>query len=111
MRKIRQKPGEDRIAYLRKAARYCRRRFKWHRTEGDHRHCHPSFAADAAMEDAEKLYVDLESFGVEGDCEENGEDHITIQYLNMGDTYAATICYYHGRFQVTSWGDIVERRR
>lgn len=45
---------------------------------------------------------------VEGDCAENGENRITIQYLNSGETYETTICYYRGRFLVSSWGDIVE---
>jgi hypothetical protein len=43
----------------------------------------------------------LETHGVEGD--EN------IEYCNAGDTYAPTICYYQGRFVVSSWGDIIER--
>ena len=34
-----------------------------------------------------------------------------IEYLNIGDPYAATIIYDHrsGRYRVSSWGDIVER--
>jgi len=31
------------------------------------------------------------------------------EYLNNGDTYAATLVRYRGRYRVTSWGDIAER--
>lgn len=31
------------------------------------------------------------------------------EYLNAGDTYAATLVRYRGRYRVTSWGDIAER--
>lgn len=33
-----------------------------------------------------------------------------FDYLNTGDTYAATILYFHetGRYRVSSWGDEVE---
>lgn len=32
-----------------------------------------------------------------------------LEYCNAGDTYAATVIYYQGRFRVACWGDIVER--
>jgi hypothetical protein len=32
-----------------------------------------------------------------------------IEYINMGDTYILTLCFYHGEFIVSSWGDIVEK--
>lgn len=32
-----------------------------------------------------------------------------IHYANMGDTYAATVLFVRGSFQIGSWGDIVER--
>ena len=109
MRTIHQKAGETREHYVKKAARFCRRRFVWHRTEGEHQHHHRSFAVAAALKDAEKVYIDLGTFGEEGDTAQNGEGHITIQYLNTGDSYALTVCYWRGRFVVSSWGDIVER--
>lgn len=36
---------------------------------------------------------------------------LLVEYVNMGDTYASTIYYWHltGRFYVGSWGDFVER--
>jgi hypothetical protein len=101
------KVGETRQAYLQAARRYARARYHFHRN-GEHRYCHRSFAVEAALKDTERRFSDLGTFGVEGDCRENGEGHITLQYLNTGDSYAATICYWRGRFVVTSWGDIVE---
>lgn len=95
----------DRRTYLIRARNYCRRVFnKMRETE----HCHPSHIVARAMLKTEQKFTDLNSFGVDGDCAENGEGHITIQYLNMGDTYDLTVVYYRGRFLVTSWGDIVE---
>jgi len=53
----------------------------------------------------------LEGFGIE--CIRAGEssdNEIVASYINMGDTYNATILYNHHneRFEVTSWGDWVE---
>ena len=31
------------------------------------------------------------------------------EYLNAGDTYAATLILFRGRYRVACWGDIVER--
>lgn len=44
--------------------------------------------------------------GVEGFRTRRGE---TVEYLNAGDTYAATLVRWRGRYRVTSWGDIAER--
>ena len=107
MATILMKPGETRLQYLRKARRYARYRYGIHR-HGEHAHCHYSFAVRAALEDTERRFTDTGTFGVEGDCAANGDDHITIDYLNSGDTYALTICFWHGRFIVSSWGDLVE---
>lgn len=30
-------------------------------------------------------------------------------YLNTGDSYAPTLVWFRGRYQVASWGDIAER--
>ena len=43
----------------------------------------------------------LETYGVEGDD--------NLEWCNTGDTYATTVCFFRGRFVVSSWGDIVER--
>ena len=100
-----QKTTETREQYLTKARRYCAERLvHYNEQEG----CHESHNVARAMEDTEKRYVDLCTFGVEGDCALNGEGCIDIQYLNTGDTYDTTIVYYRGRVMVASWGDIVE---
>jgi len=98
---------QNRLAYLKLARAYARRQFNALLLTPEYRHCHESHAVARALELTEKHFTDLCTFGVEGDCGENGEDHITIQYLNSGDTYEATICYYKGCFIVASWGDIV----
>lgn len=52
-----------------------------------------------------------ETYGVEvinkGDF---WDSPIVAEYLNTGDTYETTLVYRHdlGRFQVTTWGDLVE---
>lgn len=45
----------------------------------------------------------LGTYGVDGDD--------NLEWCNAGDTYVTTICYFRGRFIVSSWGDIVERYR
>lgn len=53
-------------------------------------------------------------------CETHGVEYIKAKdagildpplatYLNAGDTYAPTLVYYRGRWQITTWGDIAER--
>lgn len=57
----------------------------------------------------------LESFGIE--TTRMNSDSITSRYLpandlywcNTGDTYNTTIVLWHGRFRITTWGDIIER--
>jgi len=92
----------DEVKNLERARNWTRKRFNALR-EGER--CHPSHHAAQAMKEAEKRYQ-LETFGVEGDCTENGG--IDIIYLNTGDTYALTIVYHDNKFKLTSWGDIVE---
>jgi len=53
----------------------------------------------------EKLDYVLGTFGVEGFNIEGN----SVEYLNAGDTYATTICLVNGTFQVTTWGDVVEK--
>lgn len=43
--------------------------------------------------------------GIEGFRTRKG----ALEYCNAGDTYAATVIYYQGRFSVGCWGDIFER--
>ena len=101
-----QKTTETREQYLGKARRYCADRLVHHNELEPH--CHHSHNVARAMADTENRYVDLGTFGVEGDCALNGEGCIDIQYLNTGDAYETTIVYYRGRLMVASWGDIVE---
>ena len=106
MRKRQQKTTETREDYLRAAARYCRRKLA-EEVENDI-HCHISHNVANAMESTEERFVDLGTFGIEGDCRLNGEGHIDIQYLNTGDCYDKTIVFYRDRLRVTSVGDILE---
>jgi hypothetical protein len=103
-----QKLGENRQQYLNRARRYARNRFNALR-ETEFKHCHDSHCAARALEDTEKRFIDLGTFGVEGSTSDYGQDRFTIQYLNMGETYAPTICFYKERFIVACWGDIAER--
>ena len=88
------------------ARRYARNRCNWHKRNGGYR-CHWSFAVLHALEDTLRKFPDL-GYGVEGDTAENGEGHITIEYINTGDTYATTLVHYRGKFRIASWGDCVE---
>jgi len=103
-----QQAGESDHDYTRAAARYAREQFARLRDTPDYRYCHQSFAVAEALRLTEGRFVDLGTFGEEGDCEGNGEGHIDIQYLNAGDTYALTVIYYRGRFRATTLGNILE---
>lgn len=53
--------------------------------------------------------LDTGLHGVEAfDLGRRDGDTGTVWYLNAGDTYAATIVYWHGIYRVESWGDRVE---
>jgi hypothetical protein len=45
--------------------------------------------------------------------EKSGMGKVVAEYVNMGDTYNATILYNvkSQNFYVTTWGDFVERNR
>ena len=108
------KTSETHLQYLHAAKKYARRAFLEIRNT-DHyiygeryNYGHESHAAAAALELTEARFIDLGTFGLEGDCELNGEGHINILYLNAGDTYESTILFYRGRFIVSSCDDIVE---
>lgn len=58
----------------------------------------------------------LDGHGVESIHSENIDVNsywgdIAADYVNMGDPYAATILYARSGYQLTSWGDFVERNR
>lgn len=48
----------------------------------------------------------MNGFGVEGIETRAGN---WAYYVNMGDTYEATLMHYRGRFFVSSWGDFAEK--
>jgi hypothetical protein len=54
-------------------------------------------------------------FGVEviGDCNSCIDSDIKAEYVNLGDTYTSTILYNRktGTYQLTTFGDFVERNR
>ena len=104
------KTSED-LAILQRARKFARVAFdKLSEFGGELEDVHESFAVEKAFEQTIDKFPDIfAACTVEGDCAGNGEGHITIQYINMGDTYALTICFYQSRFMVASWGDIVER--
>jgi hypothetical protein len=70
--------------------------------------------------------LDKRLHALNAECEGFGVEYIThkqdgytrpemkgIEYINLGDTYATTILYDHGRdsWRLTDWGSIVESRR
>ena len=101
------KVGESRLAYLRKASRYARRKFNELRELPEYYYAHESFAVRDALLITEARFVDCGTFGVESILGSSDSD--TIDYLNTGDTYELTVLYYRERFTVGNWGDIVER--
>ncbi len=105
MKKIEMLVGEDRLSYLRKALRYCRKEYNKIRSEET---CHCSHSAVKAMKRTEEKYVDLGTFGTEGFCWTHTAG---FNYLNTGETYCLTICFRsdHERFTIDSYGDFVER--
>lgn len=55
------------------------------------------------MEDFNKALV---GYGVEY-CRSISHEN-DFEYVNLGDTYLNTICYYKGKFRICCYGDIVE---
>lgn len=47
-----------------------------------------------------------ETCGIEGFTTRKGEH---VEYLNAGDTYAATLVYFRGNYYIGCWGDYAER--
>jgi hypothetical protein len=58
-----------------------------------------TFGVEYLFKGSEGLRTDPESI----------HDGPVCTYLNAGDTYAATLLLYRGRWQVGCWGDIAER--
>ena len=104
-----QRTNESREQYLNSARRYARNQFNRLIETIDYRHCHQSHTVAEALRLTEKRFTDLGTFGVEGSTTQFDQDRIEIQYLNAGDSYEATICYYKNRFIVACWGDIAEK--
>lgn len=50
----------------------------------------------------------LGGYGVEAVQESGNYQTVPLEYINMGDTYTATICFYEGAYHFTTWGDAVE---
>lgn len=100
------KVGESRHDYLKRVVKWCREEY---RNKRQLESCHPSHTAADVMREAEKRFLNLGTFGVEGWCDECGENG--WQYLNTGDSYGITILFSSksGRFRVGCWGDIAER--
>jgi hypothetical protein len=101
----RQQVGESDEDYLKKALAYCRKEYKRRR---ETEYCHNSHTASDVMLEAQRLFPDLGTFGVEGFCDDVGNHGVS--YLNSGDTYAQTIIFRSnsGRFYLGDWGSIVE---
>jgi len=105
-----QKTNETREQYVTAARKYAKQKFNDLRDRLDYKWAHESHAVLTALRLTEKRFVDLGTFGVEGDCVGNGQKRIDIQYLNAGDTYETTIIFYRGQFRVGCVGDILEKQ-
>lgn len=109
--KVLMQVGECRDAYLNRVVRWCRKQYTERRQTERH---HPSHTADDVMEQAERVFPDLGTCGVEGWCSE--DDRNGVSYLNAGDTYEQTIFFFSNteRFRVACFDDVArsqERQR
>jgi len=104
-----QKTTEDRYQYLQAARRYCKAQYNKLRSEPYRPHC--SHDAAKVMLATEERFTDLGTFGVEGWCDDDGNDG--VQYLNTGQAYDLTIVFKSEteQFRIASWGDIAEKKR
>lgn len=100
----------DRAAYLEKARAYCQRLYDYADLDGVHYcHGHWTHLMSECMKRTEAAFPDLGTFGVEGDCSDNGEGHYDCLYLNAGDTYAVTLlCGESPVVEVGDWGSLIE---
>lgn len=56
----------------------------------------------------EKINEILHECGVESAGECDCKDGPPLLYVNRGDTYNTTVCYFNGHFKIIDWGTIVE---
>jgi hypothetical protein len=82
--------NESSEAYMKRALNAARDLYP--KCKEDHGCCHNSFPASDTLQKIEQMFPDLGTFGVEGLCDSLGEDGVT--YLNVGDVYTRTICFY-----------------
>lgn len=68
--------------------------------------CGSPSLVDVQMQLANEI---IEGCGVEHCGEVDMRNGPPLLYINLGDTYQATLCRFRGRFIVSSWGDVVER--
>lgn len=103
--------GETRADYLKRVCGWIKKAYKEGRNIDlvHYGSCHPSHTANRVMLDAQIVFEDLGSFGVEGWCDDIGENG--FNYLNMGETYEDTILFNSKteRFSIGTWGDTYER--
>jgi len=108
-RRIAQKAGEDRKAYLSRARKACNVIKAKLEGTGWYRYCHESFLIRDTLLVAEKWFYDLGTFGVEHIAAGSNLRSPAIDYLNAGDSYELTLMYVRGKFRVGCCGDIVDR--
>ena len=97
---------DDEEAKLERLAKVAERYTRNLRRSWEYKYLHPSHAVAHVLNAiSEKHEV---GYGVEGGCTQNG-DLIDCQYINTGDTYAATIVYTDNTFSVNSWGELIEQ--
>lgn len=72
---------------------------------------HKSKLDEAKLSAVDKLIGTCGVEYVRFECKDSDDygDGAGFSYCNNGDTYAATLVLYKGRFIVSSWGDMVEK--
>lgn len=108
IRKNNRKANETEYDYCKRAARHARRLVNRWKSRYEYRYCHNSFLIRDVLLAIESAY-ELGTFGIECIPKGNNRKSPSITYLNTGDTYGLTILYVNSRFNIGSWGDIVEK--
>jgi hypothetical protein len=56
------------------------------------------------------LNAAIGGYGVEYVASAEDDQHgvYGFEYVNTGDPYTPTICYYDGRYSLATWGDLLE---
>lgn len=98
---------QQRLQYLKRAMRYCRKQYNQLRAEPYSPHC--SHDAAKAMQATESKFPDLGTFGVEGFCFTDSFNN-GLSYLNTGDMYEITISFRSDteQFRILCVGDFIE---